>query len=169
MIFVPAPVKMSPTTETVGKPAILLVASWTQPLPQTAVKVEIDSFVNISLPTAQQKISRRIKDLSSRSDGWLDGEGQAMPPGSDTWLIDNFSQLDFITPPAIFPTPEGNLIAEWSLGPWEASAEVNLKTRTVLLHALDTETLVEREETLSLDTAQAWKRIPEFINALVAP
>lgn len=64
----------------------------------------------------------RIAELRDMPAGWFDGEGESLDPAGLTWAEEMLSELAYgndISQPYIYPTPEGNLQAEWSSGDWE--------------------------------------------------
>lgn len=85
-------------------------------------------FVSINDVTALEpedldNLDRRLNELSSMDAGWLDGEGES--PSKDA--LDRAGRLlgDLLTfevpRPRVFPTPEGAVQAEWTMGEHEIS------------------------------------------------
>ena len=58
----------------------------------------------------------RIDELKLLKRGWLDGNGEAFDPQQMDWIVEAFKSFypDDTKLPYLFPTPEGNLTAEWS-------------------------------------------------------
>lgn len=114
-----------------------------------------------------QLLEQRLRQLSALPNGWLDGEGLALPAGSIDWLIDGFASLSFNIRPGLSPTPEGNITAEWSHGPWEASADIDLHVRVVRWHALSVENPDEEtEEEFAVNSDADWGHLRNLANAI---
>ena len=94
------------------------------------------------LATAPLDVAAQLADLARLEDGWLDGEGCAPDRDGLAWLADRFERCwpRDLPLPYLYPTPEGGVLAEWSLPPYEASLEVDLGARTGEWHALNLET-----------------------------
>ncbi len=72
-------------------------------------------------------IETRLEELAQLQDGWLDGKGRAPDRASFIRLAQAFDER-FSTDlplPHLYPTPEGGVQAEWTLGPWEVSLEIS--------------------------------------------
>lgn len=122
----------------------------------TATSMDFDAF------------AARIQKLAELRPGWLDGEGEAFPSDAKSWLLVNFATLPFFVRPSLSPTPEGDLCAEWSIGDWEASAQINLRDRSVWWHALNVQDASqEQDEEFQLETLKDWKRLCSLANALL--
>ena len=78
-------------------------------------------------------ISRQIRRLAGLSEGWLDGKSQGKAIATDhlDWLqniLEDDIHLSDATLPRLFPTPEGNILAEWHIGNAAASLEIDCAT-----------------------------------------
>ena len=84
-------------------------------------------------------VPRRLDQLASLEDGWLDGKGMAPRKDGLRWMAKVFDKsFDPALPlPHIYPTPEGGLQAEWNLGRWSVSLEIDLSTREGRYQALN--------------------------------
>ncbi|CCQ96694.1 hypothetical protein CULT_480023 [[Clostridium] ultunense Esp] len=83
-------------------------------------------------------VPTRLEELSLLKDGWFDGEGKALDKNGIKWFADLFTRFypDELPLPYVFPTIEGDIRLEWSMGPYEASLElVELFLVGVLLRA----------------------------------
>lgn len=80
---------------------------------------------------AHQLLDDRLRALGALRDGWLDGDGAALPSEHLAWILVELVETSIKAGllPYLYPTPEGELLVEWSLGPREASLEVDLATR----------------------------------------
>ena len=114
-------------------------------------------------------ITRQLTDLRNLRDGWADGmqpahqwgEGYGKAPSAAglDWLIRQFgAKYDIHLPcPYLYPTPEGGVQAEWSLGDHEVSLEIDLIQHTGNWHSFDLRTNKSTERALDLDDAGWWE------------
>jgi hypothetical protein len=100
----------------------------------------------------------RLQELGSLNDGWYEGEGKAPPMKGLTWLSNVFDVVygDELRPPHLYPTFEGGIRAEWSLGTNDVSCEIDILKRTAEWHELNVENNAEYEKDLNLGTADDW-------------
>jgi hypothetical protein len=113
-------------------------------------------------------IAARLDEIRSLRPGWLDGDGVALSPEGLTHLERDFNSYfpDKIAPPHLYPTPDGNISAEWSLPPFEVSLKIDLTTMTSHLHSLDTNDDAEFATELNLAQPENWKVLIEYIGKL---
>jgi len=111
-------------------------------------------------------VSYRLDEIRTLKHGWLEGEGVALPPNGIDWFGEAFNQHvpDEVKLPCIFPTPEGNLQAEWSFRDREITLEINLSTHVGAWHALDLRSDEEEEKSLDLNDAASWSWLVDTIN-----
>ena len=129
-------------------------------------------------------ISRQLSDMKRLEDGWADGMQPAAQWGSGYGKAPSHSKLDWLAAqfasrydselprPYLYPTPEGEVQAEWPIGPNEASLEIDLATHTAEWHCLDFSANASTEKILDLDNAQSWRWIAQElrrIESLVSP
>lgn len=97
-------------------------------------------------------IETRLEELAQLQDGWMDGNGRALNRASLMRLVQAFGEsFDPDLPlPYLYPTPEGGVQAEWTLGRWEVSLEIILPSLAADYQAVHTETGETREQVLSL-------------------
>ncbi len=107
----------------------------------------------------------RLDELRELLPGWLDGKGKALPADGLDWLGRCFEDLypEGLESPCFFPTPEGGVQAEWSLGDNEISLEIDFATRLGEWHILNVVTDGETQRQLRLDDAATWEWIGEQI------
>ena len=101
-------------------------------------------------------INDQIDRLSSMNDGWLDGDGAAPSQEGLEGLRTLLKPLSPI--PTLYPTPEGGVQAEWSIGDREISLEIDLDSLKAEWHDLNTSTTESslREVDLSKQTDLRW-------------
>ena len=103
-------------------------------------------------------LAARFDELRALEDGWFDGAGIA--PDKDALdriadrLVGHFPEI--LPYPAIIPTPEGNLLFEWSME-GEPSLDISLSEMTAEFHAFSDGEDVE--ESFSLAMPDEWKRL----------
>lgn len=125
---------------------------------------ELESVEHVS-PLDPLDVTLRLEELAALKDGWLDGKGQAPAPKKLQQLAALFeANFDADLPlPHLYPTPEGGIQAEWSLGDWEASLEINLDTQAGVYQALKLSDRQSYEHILSLNSVEDWKTLNEAL------
>ena len=75
-------------------------------------------------------VSARLDEFRTMQDGWLDGTGNAPGPAGLDWFSDSFERLfsDDLPLPHLFPTTEGGIEAEWSLGARSVIFDIDLNS-----------------------------------------
>jgi hypothetical protein len=114
-------------------------------------------------------VTERLNELSKLEDGWLEGDGFAPIQSGLEWLtlaFDTYYPPDSPLP-YVYPTPEGNIRAEWSIGSNEISLEVDLVTHVADYHILDLATDREASDTLNLETESGWQSLASKIEEIV--
>ena len=124
------------------------------------------------------EISSRLASLKGLRDGWADGmqhagawgEAYGRAPTSDglDWLASQFAQnyARKLPRPYLFPTPEGDIQAEWSLGANEVSLEIDLAGHSAVWHCLDLHTGLASEQPLDLNNRNAWEWLTRMLRQL---
>ena len=123
-------------------------------------------------------IGHQLERLRDLKDGWADGmqpaggwgEGHGKAPSREglDWLLEQFTRHypQHAPRPYIYPTPEGGVQAEWSLGPNEVSLEVDLAGRTAEWHCLNLQTNLSSERRMALDLVDSWQWIADEVRRL---
>lgn len=127
----------------------------------------LDSVAQITVLDPRD-VPARLDEIRTLDDGWLDGSGIAPRSEWLDWLSDKFNQLfpDDLPLPLMFPTPIGGIQAEWDIGAWQISLEIDLGSRSAEWHALNIEGGEENPNQLNLDNIAHWKWIAEEISRL---
>ena len=111
---------------------------------------------------------KQINELRTLSDGWMDGAGKAPDPDCldwlSNWFLDNFP--DDFPMNWIYPTPEGGIQAEWSLGDSEISLNIDIQNHTAVWHLLEMSTDKSEEKELDLDNIEDSKWVVERLTSL---
>ncbi|MBH2019537.1 MAG: hypothetical protein I8H91_08245 [Burkholderiales bacterium] len=128
---------------------------------------EIESVEHIS-PLDPLDVTLRLEALAALHDGWLDGKGLAPnQPGLD-WLATAFEE-NFDTSlalPYLYPTAEGGIQAEWSLGTWEISLEIDLATHKAEYQAANIHSDAITELELNLDLNETWQQLNQELRVI---
>ena len=106
-----------------------------------------------------RKISARLDELRDMQDGWLDGAGVAPSHTGLDWLNSSFERhfpMD-LPLPYIFPTPEGGIEAEWSIGRYSVMFEIDLDSRQGDWLRFDKQSDEEDARPLDLDDSGKWE------------
>lgn len=109
----------------------------------------------------RQDVLTRFEELKSLRDGWLDGDGIAPSTRGIDRLTQAFDShfVGNIELPYVYPTPDGNIRFEWTIGDREISLDVELVSLTGYWHAFAVESGDEEEKTVSLVFANDWRWI----------
>ena len=100
----------------------------------------------------------QLDELRRLRDGWLDEDGIAPSGGGLDWLSERLARHYPPDAPApyIYPTPDGGVQAEWTLGRREISLCIDLSTHAAAWFSVDLNTDAVSERVLNLDDAAAW-------------
>ncbi len=113
-------------------------------------------------------VPARLDEFRSLKNGWLEGKG--LPPSHTglEWLSLSFDHLypEDLSLPYLYPTEDGGIRAEWSLGMSEVSLDVNLETHHGYWHKLNLESDLDEEEHLDLDDNAGWDWIITQIRSM---
>ena len=101
-------------------------------------------------------------------DGWLEGGGVAPSLDGLDWLASTFDRHfpDDLPLPYLYPTSEGGVEAEWSLGSQSVIFEVDLATHWGDWLCFDKQSDSEDTRSLNLDTADSWTWLVAEIRCL---
>jgi hypothetical protein len=112
------------------------------------------------------KLDDRFQKLATLKPGWLDGVGDTLPKERLSWAQELLLELmanEAIPKPRLYPTPTGELEAEWSLCPWEVSATINLYKHAAYLHAVHIDTQEDNEDEMELETGEGRAAMAAFL------
>jgi antitoxin (DNA-binding transcriptional repressor) of toxin-antitoxin stability system len=114
-------------------------------------------------------VGARIEALKLLKNGWLDGKGLAPPPDGLDWFAGVFGRYfpDDLPLPYIYPTAEGRVRTEWSVGQHELSLNVDLNTRIGAWHSLNLGNDTDLSRELHLNEAGAWEWLIDELRRLV--
>ena len=114
-------------------------------------------------------VTARLDELRAMPDGWLDGHGKALSHAGLDWLAASFQRYfpDDLPLPHVYPTPDGGVEAEWSLGAHSVILEISLDTHQGdWLRFAKEDDDDEDSRTLNLDDASSWQQFSGEIRRL---
>ena len=114
-------------------------------------------------------VAFRLDEFRNLQNGWLEGEGIAPPRTGLDWLSQTFYQ-NYPTAdelPYSYPTPEGGVQFEWSVGSWEFALEVDLIAKNGEWRRLNLITQEFSSTELDLSEPKSWLDLSSEIRASV--
>ena len=116
-------------------------------------------------------VERRLEELANLKDRWLDGKGIAPDRARLKALLQNFDRyFDAALPvPYLYPTPEGGVLAEWSLGHWSVSLDIEIASQTARYEAVHLTADESSEITLNLSELAGWTSLHHQLRQLSSP
>lgn len=113
-------------------------------------------------------VPARLDEFRDLRAGWLDGDGVALDSAGLDWLAEAFeaNYPDDLELPYLFPTPDGGVRAEWTIGRHEVSLDINLRTHRADWHDLDLAHDVDRAEELDLNQPDGWRFVIDQLRTL---
>ena len=120
-------------------------------------------------PVRSASISSRLNELRRLENGWLDGKGLAPSAAGLNWLTQNFdaNYSDELPQPFAYPTAEGGVQVEWTIGDSELSLEIDLSSHQAQWHCLNLTTAADSFRDVNLDDVGDWMRLEAEIRELV--
>jgi hypothetical protein len=125
---------------------------------------EFETVEHVS-PLDPLDVTLRLEELATLEDGWLDGKGGA-PAAEKLQRLSSLFDAHFdadLSLPHLYPTAEAGIQAEWSLGDWEVTLEINLDNQTGEYQALNLADRQTQEQTLALNTIEGWRALNEAL------
>lgn len=129
--------------------------------------LEIGS-VEYVVPLDPLDVVVRIEELKLLKRGWLDGKGEPIDSQKLDWVVEAFQNYyaDDAKLPYLFATPEGHLLAEWSLGENSVSLDMDLGTRIADWHILNLTSNDEETKQLDLRKSDSWELISNAVKEM---
>ncbi len=113
---------------------------------------------------------KRLDELLELRDGWFDGKGMHFEKEDlqkvKEWLSE-LLQLADIPAPFIYPSPDQQIVAEWSLGFWEVSCSFELVQAVISLHATHTASEMITEDRLSFELGSSIEKTSKFLQNIL--
>ena len=122
--------------------------------------VGFESVEHVSLLDALD-VPARLEELRLLKEGWFEGGGSAPTSAGIDWLSYEFTRVypEELPLPHVYPTPEGDVRLEWTLGSHEVSLDIDLAQHRANLHALNLSSDEDQEDELNLDEPSEWARL----------
>ena len=115
-------------------------------------------------------IKTRVEELAQMRNGWLDGKGRAPERAALLRLARAFDDhyAPDLPPPYLYPTADGGVQAEWTLGAWDVSLEITLPDMDAHYRALHLNTGESRDLdlTLAVDDSAGWAALNAALKAV---
>ena len=117
---------------------------------------------------ATQPFESRLEEIQATPAGWYDDEN----PSPSTSAIEAMRRLladvsmQPVPLPHLYPLPNGGIAAEWTIGAWEASAEVDETGSQVTLNAVNTETVEEVDIVIDLHSTELMSQFMTFMSTM---
>lgn len=121
---------------------------------------------NPRAPLGLADLYERLGELLRLETGWFDGQGEPLSPKALSYLGEFFVRLFWrakLPIPYLYPSPSGEVHAEWDLGRWAVSASVDLGTLRAYLHASHLDSDETREEEISLGEDAGEQKLVAFV------
>ncbi len=116
-------------------------------------------------------IETRLDEILLLQDGWLDGIGSAPDREALPKLAQAFDERysPELPLPHLYPTPDGGIQAEWTLGKWEVTLEISLPSMRAEFQALElgSNRCDELEVDLSDEDGSGWERLNVKLREMV--
>lgn len=117
---------------------------------------------------ATQPFESRLEEIRATPPGWYDDENPAPSAvaieAMRRFLVDVSMQP--VPLPHIYPLPCGGIAAEWTIGAWEASAEIDETGSQMTLNSINTDTFHEINMVIDLQSAEIMSRFMTFMNMM---
>ncbi len=116
-------------------------------------------------------VAARLNEIRNLKDGWLDGKGRAPSASGLEWFARILRKLGTkgTPPPYLYPTPEGGVRAEWSLGSQDVSLDVDCDRHSGEWHRLDTSSNSGDFRALGMDDEGIVNWIADELRSLQRP
>lgn len=117
---------------------------------------------------ATQPFESRLEEIRATPAGWYDDEN----PAPSTLAIEAMRRLladvsmQPVPLPHLYPLPNGGVAAEWTIGAWEASAEIDEMGSQVNLNAVNTDTVDTVDMVIDLQSTEVVPQFMTFISAM---
>ena len=113
----------------------------------------------------RQPFEERLDEIAHAEEGWY-APGNPAPTQAAVEAMRNFVRLAVLEvgahAPYLYPLPNGGVGAEWTIGAWEASANIGPEGASIELHGINTESTQEVRETVTTDEVDLAARFNPF-------
>ena len=113
----------------------------------------------------RQPFDERLDEIARAEEGWYE-PGNPAPTQAAVESMRNLVRLAVLEfgvhAPYLYPLPNGGVGAEWTIGAWEASANIAPGGATIELHAINTDSMRELQDELATDAVDLAIRFSVF-------
>jgi hypothetical protein len=113
----------------------------------------------------RQPFDERLNEIARAEEGWYEPGNPSPTPGA-VEAMRNFVKLAVLEvgahAPYLYPLPDGGVGAEWTIGTWEASANIAPDGSAVEFHAINTSSMHELQDELKTDAVDLAARFSTF-------
>lgn len=117
----------------------------------------------------RQPFDERLDEIARAQESWY-APGNPAPSQAAVGAMRSFVRLAVLEvgahAPYLYPLPEGGVAAEWTIGAWEASANIAPEGASIELHAINTESMEELRDELATDVVDLPSRFGMFWDAI---
>ena len=125
----------------------------------------VDASIVYNDDEPRQPFDERLDEIAQAEEGWYE-PGNPAPSQAAVEAMRHFVRLAVLEvgthAPYLYPLPEGGVGAEWTIGAWEASANIAPDGATIELHAINTDSIAELQDELTTDAADLAARFSVF-------
>lgn len=125
----------------------------------------VDASIVYNDDEPRQPFDERLDEIAQAEEGWYE-PGNPSPTQIAVEAMRYFVRIVVLEvgthAPYLYPLPEGGVGAEWTIGSWEASANIAPDGSTIELHAINTDSLEELQDELTTDAADLAARFSVF-------
>ena len=117
---------------------------------------------------ATQPFESRLEEIRATPAGWYDDENPAPSLAAIEAMRGLLVEVSMqpVPLPHLYPLPSGGIAAEWTIGAWEASAEIDETGSQVTLNAVNTDTVDELDMVIDLQSTELMSQFMTFMNAM---
>lgn len=115
-------------------------------------------------------LEKRIAEIGQLSDGWFESNSPHLDRGGLRKFEKFLNRVlagGGLPTPYVYPTPEGDAQAEWSLPTWEVSAAVTLASGALHLHATHLDSNLSRDVETTIDSPSSVDTLIDFMSELI--
>lgn len=108
-----------------------------------------------------ERIRGQIERLRKLEAGWLDGIGVAFDRDGLDWLCGAVCGMADDYGVRLYPVEDGQVNAEWTIGSWHPSIDIDIVAKTGWFHGYNIDTKVVERADPDLSKPESWVRLTE--------
>lgn len=120
--------------------------------------VVVEYVITLKGTARRHDIEHQIDELMKLEAGWLDGEGEKPSERGLNWLRDKLLDNYTVSAPELhlYPTEDGNVMAEWWIGTHDVTLEIDLSSHTGYWHDYDSSSEQSNEREIDCNEKTCW-------------